>query len=51
MTSLYPMAYAMMILKGLQHKPMYQGTADPVTVAERRAKNKVARKSRKANRA
>lgn len=31
------------------HPVVYMGTADPVTVAERRAKNKVARKRRVAN--
>lgn len=37
-----------MILAGLQHQPhVYQGTVDPVTVAERRARNKRARKSRR----
>ena len=40
-----------MILGGLQHLPhMYQGTVDPVTVAERRAANKRARKARRRNR-
>lgn len=37
-----------MILAGLQHLPhVYQGTVDPVTVAERRARNRRARKARR----
>lgn len=36
-----------MLLNGLQSKPMYQGTADPAAVAARRAKNKVARTTRR----
>lgn len=42
--------YERAILVGLQRKPTYQGTVDPVVVAERRRKNRVARKSRRANR-
>jgi hypothetical protein len=38
------------ILNGMQSMPMYQGTADPIAVAKRRAKNKVARRSRRINR-
>jgi hypothetical protein len=41
--------YELMILKALQLRPMYQGTADAVTVQERRVKNRVARKQRKRN--
>lgn len=33
------------------NKPYYQGTVDPAVKARRRAANKVARKSRRANRA
>ena len=43
-------SFARAILMGLQGKPVYMGTVDPVTVAERRADNKVARKSRRINR-
>lgn len=47
----YPFAYGNMILAGPQHKShVYQGTVDPVTVSERRARNRVARKSRRINR-
>lgn len=42
--------YAMAILMGLQAKPVYQGTADPVVVAARRRRNKAARRSRRINR-
>ncbi|WP_280389861.1 hypothetical protein [Nocardia wallacei] len=38
------------ILRGLQAKPMYEGTVPEHVKARRRAKNKAARKSRKANR-
>ena len=38
------------ILTGLQTKPIYQGTANPKAVALRRAKNRVARRSRRINR-
>jgi hypothetical protein len=46
----YPMAYALMILQAMQGKQMYQGTVAPVTVQERRTKNRIARKSRRVNR-
>lgn len=46
-------ALQMLILKALNTpslgKHIYAGTADPVKVAKRRAKNKVARKQRKVN--
>lgn len=42
--------YAMAILSGLQGKPVYQGTVDPVVVAARRRRNKAARRSRRINR-
>lgn len=46
-----PTGYDMAILKGLQLKRhVYQGTVDPVTVAQRRRRNKVARRSRRVNR-
>lgn len=38
------------ILHGLQFKQTYQGTVDAVTVAERRRRNKTARRSRRINR-
>jgi len=38
------------ILNGLQVKPVYQGTANRRVVAKRRAKNKVAARSRRINR-
>lgn len=47
----YDTEYAKAILIGLQHKPhLYYGTVDEVTVAKRRAKNKVARRQRQINR-
>jgi hypothetical protein len=53
-----PSAYSVMILLGLGAKTgnrqypghVYEGTADPVRVAKRRAKSRVARKSRRVNR-
>ncbi|GAB2906777.1 hypothetical protein GCM10027047_01250 [Rhodococcus aerolatus] len=45
-----PTAYERMILAGLQARQVYGGTVDPVTVAERRARNRVARASRRINR-
>jgi hypothetical protein len=39
------------ILAALQTKPVYYGTASRTRVAKRRAKNKVAKQSRKKNRA
>lgn len=44
-----PTSYERAILFGLQFKPMYAGTIDPVTVAERRAKNRNARRARRGN--
>jgi hypothetical protein len=38
------------MLSALQEKPMYHGTANRNKVAKRRAKNKVARRSRAINR-
>lgn len=45
-----PTDYERAILFGLQSKPTYQGTVDPVTVAARRRRNKAARRSRRINR-
>lgn len=45
-----PTAYERMVLAGLQGKPQYQGTADPAVIADRRTKNRAARKSRRINR-
>jgi hypothetical protein len=45
-----PLGMQRQILNGMQSQPMYQGTADPARVAKRRAKNKVARRSRRINR-
>jgi hypothetical protein len=47
-----PTTYQQTMLLALMKtgKHIYQGTVDPAVVAKRRAKNKVARKSRKANR-
>ena len=46
----YPRAYAHAILRGLQSKPVYEGTAPPHVVERRRAANHTARRSRRANR-
>lgn len=45
-----PTSYQLAILRGLQGKPVYGGTVDPVTVAERRAANRVSRRQRRINR-
>lgn len=46
-----PTEYELATLRGLQQLPhVYQGTVDPVTVAERRRRNKAARRSRRVNR-
>ncbi|AOT24876.1 hypothetical protein PBI_NAZO_37 [Mycobacterium phage Nazo] len=42
--------YSLAILKGLQDKPAYAGTVPAAVVAERRRRNKVARRSRRINR-
>lgn len=44
------MGFQRQMLSALQQKPMYQGTANRNAVAKRRAKNKVARRSRAINR-
>jgi hypothetical protein len=45
-----PDHYQLMILNGMQAKPMYQGTVPAAIKARRRAKNRTARKSRRYNR-
>lgn len=45
-----PSRYSAMILGGLQGKPIYQGTVDPQTVADRRTRNRASRRSRRINR-
>lgn len=45
-----PGSWEWSILHGLQSKEVYMGTVDPVTISERRARNKVARRSRRINR-
>lgn len=45
------MGFQRQMLDALQTKPIYQGTANAKAVARRRAKNKVARRSRRINRA
>jgi hypothetical protein len=43
-----PGTLAFMVLEGMQGKPhVYQGTADPVVVQARRARNKAARATRR----
>lgn len=47
-----PTEYELAILRGLQRQPhVYQGTVDPVTIAERRAANRRARRQRRGNQA
>lgn len=48
--ALRSMRYDHAVLRGPQSKHVYGGTANPKTVQKRRAKNKVARASRRANR-
>ena len=43
-------AFERSILVGLQHKPVYQGTVDPVVVQQRRTRNRAGRRSRRINR-
>ena len=45
-----PSRYSLGILGGLQGRAIYAGTVDPVTVAERRARNKRARAARRKTR-
>lgn len=45
-----PSPYALAILRGLQSMRVYQGTVPAHVKARRRAANKVARASRRANR-
>ena len=45
-----PSEYERAILFGLQAKPTYQGTVDPLAVAERRRRNRNARRARRINR-
>lgn len=45
-----PTGYEVMILMGLQQKPVYMGTVPPGVVAQRRAENRRARTSRRINR-
>ncbi len=51
-TDTAPSAFELMILSGLQRKPMFGGLTEAgwARVARRRAKNKVARRSRQINR-
>lgn len=46
---LRPSPYGLMILKGLQSKSVYGGTADPAKVAKSRARNKAARRTRRSS--
>lgn len=43
-------SYQKAVLFALQFKPVYLGTADPGKVSRRRAKNRLARASRRTNR-
>ncbi|AXK88544.1 hypothetical protein SAMN05421776_12159 [Nocardia farcinica] len=49
-TSLFHTPYARAILLGLQRKHIYEGTVPEAEVARRRARNRAARKARRANR-
>lgn len=44
-------SYAQAILKGLQAKPVYGQTVDPVTIRDNRERNRRARKARRVTRA
>ena len=44
------MGFQRQMLNAMQNRPMYHGTADAAKVAKRRAKNKVAKRSRRINR-
>jgi hypothetical protein len=44
------MGFQRQVLQALQTRPMYQGTANAKAVAKRRAKNKMASRSRRINR-
>lgn len=44
------MGFQRQMLSAMQSKPMYQGTVEDHVKAKRRAKNKVARRSRRINR-
>lgn len=50
MTSDGPTMYSLLILRGLQDKPQYQGTVPAAEKARRRAAGKVAKQQRKRNR-
>ena len=45
-----PSSYSLSVLRGIQTTSVYGGTVPPATIAKRRAANKVARASRRANR-
>ncbi len=47
----YGTEFAAGVLHGMQFKPVYQGDVDPEIVRQRRARNKVAARSRRINRA
>lgn len=47
---LHRMGFQRQMLTALQSKPMYQGTVSRKVIDKRRAKNKVARRSRRINR-
>ncbi|WP_280195937.1 hypothetical protein [Nocardia farcinica] len=48
--NLFHTPYARAILLGLQRKHIYEGTVPEAEVARRRARNRAARKARRANR-
>lgn len=50
MSETAPTSYQLLILRALQNRPVYGGTADWDTVTTRRLRNRVARKSRRINR-
>lgn len=45
-----PTRFEKAVLRGLQFKHVYAGTVPPAVVAERRARNRAARRSRRINR-
>ncbi|SKP53931.1 hypothetical protein [Mycobacteroides abscessus] len=50
MSSREPSAFSFLVLGALQKRPMYEGTVPAAVVADRRRRNRVARRSRRINR-
>ncbi|SKM28739.1 hypothetical protein [Mycobacteroides abscessus] len=50
MSSREPSAFSFLVLGALQKRPMYEGTVPAAVVADRRRRNRAARRSRRINR-